>query len=148
MTEREQLKKRLKSYRTIRAEYQQVKKERDWVLENMDSLRAANLDGMPRGSGVSDPVSQAYDKMEALLTRYTAQLERLGAEQAAIEDMIAGLESVERRLMRHKYFEGLTWEEVCVAINYSWTRTHEIHGLVLDKLLEKYGEEERNGEAD
>lgn len=144
MTAREQLKKRLKNYRTIRAEYQQVKAERDWVLENMDSLRASNLDGMPRGSGVSDPVSQAYAKMEALLQRYTEQLERLGAEQAAIEDMIAGLESVERRLMRHKYFDGMTWEEVCVAINYSWTRTHEIHGLILDKLLEKYGEEDRS----
>ena len=145
MTAREQLKKRLKNYRTIRAEYQQVKKERDWVLENMDSLRASNLDGMPRGSGVSDPVGQAYGKMEALLQRYTEQIERLGAEQAAIEDMIAGLESVERRLMRHKYFDGMTWEEVCVAINYSWTRTHAIHGLVLDKLLERYGEEENDG---
>lgn len=144
MTEREQLKKRLKNYRNIKAEYQQVKKERDWVLENMDSLRASNLDGMPRGSGVSDPVARAFAKLEKLLQRYTEQLERLGAEQAAIEDMIAGLESVERRLMRHKYFEGLTWEEVCVAINYSWTRTHEIHGIILDKLLEKYGKEERD----
>lgn len=144
MTAREQLKKRLKNYRTIKDEYQQVKKERDWVLQNMDSLRASNLDGMPRGSGVSDPVAQAFAKLEALLNRYTEQLERLGAEQAAIEDMIAGLESVERRLMRHKYFEGLTWEEVCVAINYSWTRTHEIHGLILDKLLDKFGEEERS----
>ena len=144
MTEREQLKKRLKNYRNIKEEYQQVKKERDWILENMDSLRASNLDGMPRASGVSDPVGQAFAKLEKLLERYTEQLERLGAEQAAIEDMIAGLESIERRLMRHKYFEGLTWEEVCVAINYSWTRTHEIHGIILDKLLEKYGEEERS----
>ncbi len=141
MTAREQLKKRLKNYRNIKAEYQQVKAERDWVLQNMDSLRASNLDGMPRGSGVSDPVAQAFDKLEALLKRYTEQLKRLGAEQAAIEDMIAGLESVERRLMRHKYFDGMTWEEVCVAINYSWTRTHQIHGAVLDKLLERYGEE-------
>ena len=146
MTEREQLKKRLKNYRTIRAEYQQVKKERNWVLENMDSLRASNLDGMPRGSGVSDPVAQAFAKQEALLRRYTEQLERLGAEQAAIEGMIAGLESVERRLMRHKYFEGLTWEEVCVAINYSWRQTHNIHAEALDKLLEKYGEEARGSD--
>lgn len=135
MTEREQLKKRLKRYRANRAEICQIKKEIAWIEENLDGLHAANLDGTPRGSGVSDPTYQAYARQEALKARYIDQLARLSDEQAAIEDMIAALEPTERKLMRCYYMEGLTWEEVCVAISYGWTRTHELHGHALDKLL-------------
>ncbi|MBO5917248.1 MAG: sigma-70 family RNA polymerase sigma factor, partial [Oscillospiraceae bacterium] len=59
----------------------------------------------------------------------------LAAAQAAIEDRIEALEPRARKLMRHRYIEGLSWEEVCVAMCYSWRQTHNIHGAALDALL-------------
>ena len=102
----------------------------------MDSLRASNLDGMPRGSGVSDPTSLAYEKVQALLDDYDRQLAELAAEQKKIEDMLTVLDSEERTLMRHKYFDGMTWEEVCVAMYRSWGTVHNMHSAILNKLKE------------
>lgn len=145
MTTREQLKKRLKRYRAIQRERQHLQDEIERVEATLDGLKSPSWDGMPHGSGVSDPVLQAVERYNALLGRHRAQEADLAAALVEVETMIASLDSpTERDLMRLKYINGLPWEEVCVAINYSWTRTHQIHGAVLDKLLEKFGEETRN----
>jgi hypothetical protein len=45
--------------------------------------------------------------------------------------------------MRHRYLEGLTWEKVCVEMNYSWRQTHNIHARALDKLVDLLGATEK-----
>ncbi len=144
MTERELLKKKLKSYRAIQRERLHLQREIERVEATMDGLKAPSWDGMPHGSGVSDPVLQAVEQYDALLCRHRAQEAALAAALVEVEALIASLDSpTERDLLRYRYIDGLTWEEVCVAINYSWRGTHDIHGAALDKLLEKFGEEAR-----
>ena len=132
---KDELKIRLKRYLVIKAEAKQIQELRDALLDP----KGANLDAMPRSCGPGNPVEAARNQREKLARDYDRKLEELLAEQAYIEDMIAGLDSIERKLMRHRYLEGLTWEKVCVAINYGWTQTHEMHGRILDKLVEMYG---------
>lgn len=139
MTDREQIraeiKKQLNSYRDLSAEHQQLLDE----LQQLEALLGApsgpSLDGMPRASGVSNPVERKAFKHIELEQRYRAQLEKLAAAQAGIEDMIEGLEPTERRLARFRYIDGLSWENVCDKMNYSWRQTHRIHGRMLDKLV-------------
>lgn len=137
---KDELKRQLHSYRDLQAERQQISQELERVEAVMSGPRAPNMDGMPRAGGPGDPVLGIVTQHMALLERYSAQLEKLADAQTAIEDMIESLDHLERRLMRHRYIEGLSWEEVCVAIGYSWSRTHDIHGGILNKLLEKYRE--------
>lgn len=128
---KEQLKQRLRRYTSLKAERQQL-------LEQYNALtdpRGASLDGMPKGPGAGDPLAGIATKRQALANRYLAKLEEMAAEQSAIEDMIEGLEPTTRRIMRHKYIEDLTWEEVCVAVNYSWRQTHNLHDQALEALL-------------
>lgn len=144
MTEKERkenLKKRLHRYRDLEAERRQIAKELERVEDLMDGPRGSNLDGMPKAPGIGDPVLGVVSQHLALQERYRLQLEKLAAAQAAIEDMIESLEPMTRKLMRHRYIEGLTWEEVCVAIGYSWSRTHDLHAKALDTLVAAYGEE-------
>jgi len=142
VTEREKLKKRLKSYRAIQREREHLQKEIDRVEETLDGLKSPSWDGMPHGSGVSDPVLQAVEQYDALLGRYRAQEAALATALVEVETLIAGLDNpTERDLLRYRYIDGLTWEEVCVAINYQWSRTHELHSIILEKLLEKQREE-------
>ena len=133
---KDELKVRLKRYLVIKAERDQIQELRDALLDP----KGSNLDAMPRSSGPGNPVEAARKQREELAKQYDLKDQELMAEQVYIENMIAGLESIERTLMRHRYLEGLTWEKVCVAINYGWTQTHNMHGLILDKLVEKYGE--------
>lgn len=138
MTERarkENLKKRLHRYRDLEAERRQIEKELERVGDLMTGTRGSNLDGMPRSPGIGDPVLGVVSQHLALEERYRLQLEKLAAAQTAIEDMIEGLEPRARQVMRHRYIEGLTWEEVCAAVRYSWSQTHDIHAKALDALL-------------
>lgn len=134
---KDELKKRLKRYLDIKAEREQIRELRDALLDP----KCANLDAMPRSSGPGNPVEAARKQREELAKQYDQKDLELAAEQAYIEAMIASLEPLERKLMRHYYLEGMTWEKVCVAINYGWTQTHQMHGRILDKLVEKYGKE-------
>lgn len=135
------IKNQLNNYRDLKAESQQLASEIERLEAAMYSPSGPNLDGMPRGSAAGNPILNHTAQKLALLDRYRAMQEKLAAEQAAIEDMIDGLSSRERRLLRYRYFDGMTWEKVCVAINYSWRRTHAIHSKALEKLAEKYKED-------
>jgi DNA-directed RNA polymerase specialized sigma24 family protein len=132
---KEQLKRRLRRYTELKAEARQIAAELARVEDAMKGPGAANLDGMPRASGIGDTVLGIVSQHLALLERYQRQQERLAAEQSAIEDMIEGLEPMARRIFRHRYIEGLTWEEVCVAVGYSWRQTHNLHDKALEALL-------------
>ncbi len=132
---KDELKIRLKCYLEIKDEAKQIEELRDALLDP----KGANLDAMPRSSGPGNPVEAARKQREALARDYDRKLEELAAEQAYIEAMIEGLDPIERLLMRHRYLDGLTWEKVCVAINYGWTQTHNMHGRILDKLVKRYG---------
>lgn len=139
MTEREQarisIKKRLNSYRELKAEHRQLLDELRQLEALMDSPSGPNLDGMPRSPGASNPVERMVTKHLMLQDRYKEQLGHLIAAQIAIEDLIDSLEPTERRLARFRYIDGLTWDDVCDRLNYSWRQTHRIHARMLDKLI-------------
>lgn len=132
---KEELKNQLHSYRYLKAEYEQISNELKKLEIFMESPRGANVDGMPRSSGTSDPLLGVVSKHITLKERYQNLLGELAAAQISIEDMIESLEPMERQLMRYRYLDGLTWEEVCVKIGYSWRQTHRMHSIILGKLL-------------
>ena len=132
---RDALKAQLLQYRSRQAEIRQIANGIKRLEETLGAPKTANLDGMPHSSGIGDPVLQAVVQHEVLLERYQEKMLELAAAQAEIENMLESLDSLERRLMRHRYIEGLSWEEVCVEIGYSWRQTHNIHARALNQLL-------------
>ena len=58
----------------------------------------------------------------------------MSEELLEIEKAIETLPSTERTIIRLYYIAGMKWEEVCVAIGYSWKQVHRIHGRALDML--------------
>ncbi len=135
--DKHELKKKLHSYRDLLAEYEQIKLELEKVEAFMTAPRGSNLDGMPRNPGGGDAILGVVSHHITLQTKYKAQLVKLAAAQDEIENLIDGLEPGERRLMRCRYIDGMTWEEVCVRIGYSWRQTHNIHSRILDKLADE-----------
>ena len=133
MTEKEALKTKLLSYLDIKAERRQIERE----IARLADPKGTNWDGMPRGSGGGDVMAGIVAKRDALRRKYQAKLADLTAAQTEIEELIDNLGPKERRLMRHRYLDGLEWEEVCVKMNYSWRQTHRLHSGILDKLLEE-----------
>ena len=131
-----ELKKMLHQFRDLHFEQQHILAELERVENAMESPRGSNMDGMPRNSGGGDPVSGIVAQHMALADHYRRKSAELAAAQLRIETIIDGLEPVERSLMRHRYIDGLDWEMVCVAMNYSWRQTHRMHARILDKLAD------------
>lgn len=128
-------KKRLQNYQSIKRELKQIQQQIEEVEAKIYAPSASKLSGEPRGGGgISDPTGTGAAKHQELLALYRAKLDELTAEQLAIEKAIDSLEYTERTLLRHKYIEGHTWEEVCLLINYSWRQTHRLHARALEQL--------------
>lgn len=133
---RQRVKERLSAYLNARKEHKQITDQLTELNARMVNVGAQVMDGMPRGGSGVDPMPGMVDLKNKLLTRYCALAEELIRTQLSIEETIETLDSTERLLVRHRYIEGLTWEQVCVALGYSWSQTHLIHARVLDKLAE------------
>ena len=75
---------------------------------------------------------------DELLQLYQTKVAELTAKLEEIEAAIEPLAPRERTLLRLYYINGLTWEQVCVAMSYSWMQVHRIHSKALEAL--KIGE--------
>lgn len=133
---RQRLKERLHRYTKLKEEQRQLQEQLARVSLEATSVSSPNMDGMPRGSGISKPTEVGALALLNLTERYHEQLEVLAEEQLALERMIEDLEPDERMLMRYRYLDGMTWESVCVAMCYSWRGIHNVHARTLDKLID------------
>lgn len=129
-------KERLRRYQAIKRESDQIKDKIAEVEAALYAPKIPKMSGMP-----ATPSSRQGSALEALAIHhielqglYRTRLAELATEQLEIEKAIESLEPTERSLMRFRYIDGLTWEEVCVRINYGWVQTHRIHGRALAKL--------------
>ena len=140
--ERREAKHRIRSRLS---KYAHVEEERRQILDKIAELEArrtapstSKWDAMPRsgGGGGDDALINGIDRMDELRAMYIRKVEELEQAQLAIEVLISGLDTVERMVMRLRYIDGLTWEQVCVAVNYSWRSTHNYHASALDKMVD------------
>lgn len=123
---------RLKRYLPLKLEVQHLRER----ISALYGLHIPNSDGMPHASGVSDPTGNTATLIVERRKRYESREQEFAEYEAAIERDMEILSPTERDLIRYKYMDGLTWEEVCIAIRYSWAQTHRIHSAALIKLGE------------
>lgn len=126
-------KARLRAYRDLKLERDRL----EIMVSAMEyGLNGISMDGMPRSGKVSDPTGNQAVEHTQVRDLYLQKVAELNQALIEIEEAIARLEPIERTLIRLYYVEGLTWEQVCVAIHYEWAQTHRIHAKALAKLKE------------
>ena len=134
---KDELKNWLRSYREKKLEAADLDrriKELEADIDNPKTTRFDKLPGSARGAG--SPTEQLYVKGVAMVEQYKAKRADLLDGMNQIEEAIAGLNETERLLFRCRYIDGLDWEDVAVAISYSWRQMHTIHSRALNKLSE------------
>lgn len=131
---RKQIKDRLNSYTALERERLQLS---DQLARLQARLQPGgqNMDGMPKAPGAGDSLANLVAERIDLESRYREKIQQLERAQTDIENLIDGLEPVERMLARFRYLDGHTWEQVCLDMSYSWRQVHRIHGRLLDKLV-------------
>lgn len=127
-------KQELKRYRRLEIELEQLESTIRRLEDSVTGVRAAVITDMPKGGPpveMADRVAKLLDLKEVYGRKWDALID----ERTRIESAIDTLnDPIERALMRYKYIDGLTWEEVCVAIHYEWRQVHRIHAKALMRL--------------
>lgn len=131
-------KAQLRAYRSIRLERDKLAGQIEELEAILYGPKIPNLNGMPHGSGgdnshIYDRKGDEHMRLVALYDEKVAQLEE---QMIEIEAAISPLSPKERTIIRLHYFEGLTWEQVAVEINYTWRHVHRLHGNAISKLQE------------
>lgn len=130
-------KERLRNYQAIRRERHQLKVQLEQLEAMLYYPKIQQMTGMPfNPSKEANPTENLIIKHLELQELYKAKLDELAAEQLAIEQAIEPLDYTARALLRYRYIEGMTWEQVAVKMNYSWRQVHRLHGDALQQLKE------------
>lgn len=127
-------KERLRNYRDLLAEKKQLEQQLEAIEAALYNPKIQRLKQTPSAPSPGNATEDLANKHMELLDRYRDKLAELTLEQLAIEDAIERLPNRERNLIRCYYIQGLKWEEVAVAINYSWRQTHRVHSRALQLL--------------
>ena len=122
-------------------EYINIKRERDQLREMLDEIEATlyppkiqHMTGMPSNISDGNRQEDLIVKHIDLQDRYKAKIEELAARQIEVEKAIDALRPPHRMLLRYRYIDGLTWEQVSERIHYSWRQTHRLHREALQML--------------
>jgi len=128
------MKERLRNYLDLKREQKQLQQQLEAIEAALYYPKIQQLTGMPSNPSKGNTMEDLAAKHLELRERYNIKIRELAEEQLAIEKSIDILDPVARALLRYRYIEGLAWEEVCVAMSYSWRQTHRIHSRALETL--------------
>lgn len=125
----------LDSYLSIKRELRQLQERIEELQHAKEDIKSPTWSDMPRGehdnqSKIETVLILLEEQQEMYLDKYKELLK----VQKDIEKLIKHLEPLEREVIRYKYFEGKTFEEIALMINFSYRTVRRIHKRSLEKL--------------
>ena len=122
---------------SIHKEIEDYKKD----IEDMRQLTAVRYDGMPHGSGTSDPTAKAAAEIVDLYDKRISQLrERIGVildNNRRVEEMLDTLSRDERRVITARYIEGIRWDYIPGRIHISRRNCFRLKASAFKKICSK-----------
>ena len=126
-------KQTLKGYRALCREIELLAAEKENLLSG--SLGAVKITGMPKGYGMSNSTQETATRIADISEELDSKLREYILLRSEIETVIGGLtDPRDRELMRRRYIEGQSWEEIAVAMSYTFRHIIRLHGEVLQKI--------------
>lgn len=117
----------LRQYKEADRQVKRLEREYEKQLEMIDALGSPLGDGTPHGTNIGNTTAAKALK----LIEKTEEL--LKAKEAAIRvrqevfDLISSIPGEKGSVLYERYINGLSWEDVADAVNYSLRQVHNIH---------------------
>lgn len=125
----------LSRYLKVLAEEKDIREEIAY-WESRAQKVTASWSAVPGGGKGSDKVQTGAIKVAELRDSLMGKIEELAAVRAEIERAIGTVQDdTQRRLLRRKYINGLTLEQIAVEMHYSYVHTCRIHGYALSNIM-------------
>lgn len=125
----------LSRYLEILAEEKDIREEIAY-WESKAQKVTASWSAVPSGGKGSDKVQTGAIKVAELRESLIDKINQLAAVRIEIERAISTVQDdTQRRLLRRKYINGLTLEQIAVEMHYSYVHTCRIHGYALSNIM-------------
>lgn len=123
----------LKDYQGLLLEEKQLQEQLE-IWEAKAVSAGGGLDGMPKGSEISNPTERYAIKIAEIKDMLGKKHIEVMAELERIEAAIDRLKPLYRYIMREYYIKDKKWEQIAVDANYSVQRVWQMHGEALQKI--------------
>lgn len=125
----------LSRYLEILAEEKDIREEIAY-WESKAQKVTSSWSAVPSGGKGSDKVQMGAIKIAELRESLIDKINQLVAVRIEIERAIGTVQDdTQRRLLRRKYINGLTLEQIAVEMHYSYVHTCRIHGYALSNIM-------------
>lgn len=104
------------------------------TIATKQTTRIKNNADARTGSGDYDRLGNIAIEIVELRAKIQEQLEIGYQVLLKIERAIEGLPEREKYLIRERYIERKSWEQICVDMKYEWAQIHRFHSEAL-KIL-------------
>jgi DNA-directed RNA polymerase specialized sigma24 family protein len=129
-------KKELKDFLKMSIELARTEEKIKELRIKLEKPESQFLSDMPKGGERKD-FTDDIDSLIELQEFYSRWAKKLTAKQIRIETAIQSLsDSVERAVLGYRYIDGLTWEQICIKMNYSYRNVHYVHSSALKNISE------------
>lgn len=128
-------KEELLQYRVTKKEIVQLKERIEMLKDKKTSIKSQVISDMPIGNSEGIDIETLMVMIENSIEEWIKKEELLIDLMFEIEECIDGLDdSTERYIMRARYIECKTFEQIAVDIDRSWRHTVRKHGEILEKI--------------
>lgn len=95
----------------------------------------SSVSDMPKGGNQGDRLQLAVDRICELEERLNGKIDAAVKRRKEMEAAIATVEDrTLQLLLRYRYIDGMTWEQIAVKMNYDYRWILRLHGRALTRL--------------
>ncbi|MCC8046434.1 MAG: DUF1492 domain-containing protein [Clostridiales bacterium] len=112
-------------------------REKEELQQMAYSISSPSLGERVQTSRNTDaPYVRTLEKIMLLEDKITAEIDNLVDLKTEMLSAINAMDDYEERLLlKYRYFEGCTWEEVCARLHVSNRTVHRIHSSALQNFV-------------
>ena len=123
----------LRRYKAADSEINDLLRQREAIMARLTRV-TTSYSGMPGGGG-GDIMTDGVAKLIEVEQEINDRIDALIALRREIEGCIRAVDSsAQRRVLRLRYIEGMTWERVALEMHYERTQVWRLHGRALAAL--------------
>ena len=123
----------LLKYQAIERRIKRLQAEKQGWMEKATAVNPV-LSDMPKGGG-TDKIQNAVCRIADIEQQINREIDRQIDLRERIETAICAIPDGRLRdLMRYRYIDGLTWEQIAVTMNFSYQWVCKLHGDALRKI--------------
>lgn len=119
---------------SIHKEIEEYKRD----IESMRQLTAVRYDGMPHGTGTSDPTAKAaaeiVDLYDKRITELRERVQVILDNNRRVEEMLGTLSRDERRVITARYIDGIRWDFIPGRVHISRMQCFRLKNKAMKKM--------------